>query len=450
MFTPHTDAERIEMLKVIGVKNIEDLFKDVPASHRYPNLNLPSAMSEMEITAQLQELAAANASTRDMVSFLGAGAYQHFIPAAVDALLQRGEFFTAYTPYQPEIAQGTLQAIFEYQSLIAALTGMDVSNASHYDGATAAAEAVIMAYHNFREKRNKILVAPSVNPQYRQTIRSYMAGYEQMVITGDEPSIDPFTTPDELAQKIDSDTALVLVQYPDFFGRVFDFTKLVQKAHEVDALVCIAVNPTALGLLKPPGEFDADIVIGEGQPLGIPLSYGGPYLGLFTAKEKYLRKMSGRIVGQTVDLDGKRGYVLTLTAREQHIRREKATSNICSNQGLIALASTIYLSLLGKQGLRKVAELCYQKAHYAAEEINATPGYKVCSDAPFFHEFVVCCDKPVADINEHLLDHGIIGGYDLGNDYPSLKNHLLIAVTEVNSRQEIDLLRDVLMEIAND
>jgi glycine dehydrogenase subunit 1 len=398
----------------------------------------------------MQELAAANASTKELISFLGAGAYQHYVPAAVDALLQRGEFFTAYTPYQPEIAQGTLQAIFEYQSLIAGLTGMEVSNASHYDGATATAEAVIMALHNFREKRNTILVSPSVHPQYRETVRSYMAGYKDLKITGDENNVDPFITPDELIKGINDDTALVIVQYPDFFGRVYDLTNLVQKAHEHDAMVCVVVNPTALGILKPPGEFDADIVVGEGQPLGIPLSFGGPYLGLFTTKEKYLRKMAGRIVGETVDLDGKRGYVLTLTAREQHIRREKATSNICSNQGLIALASTIYLSLLGKQGFRKVAELCYQKAHYAADEINATPGYKVCSDVPFFHEFVVKCDKSVAEINEHLLDHSILGGYDLSQDYPSLKNHMLIAVTEVVSRQEIDTLRDVLMEIAND
>jgi glycine dehydrogenase subunit 1 len=450
MFTPHTDAERNEMLKAIGVEKIEDLFTDVPASCRFPELNLPDALTEMEITEQMQEVAAANASTRDMTSFLGAGAYQHFIPAAVDALLQRGEFFTAYTPYQPEIAQGTLQAIFEYQSLIASLTGMDVSNASHYDGATATAEAVIMAHHHFRGKRNTVLVSPSVHPQYRETVRSYTAGYENLVITGDESTGDPFIKPEDLAKKIDDDTALAIVQYPDFFGRVFDFTDFIKTAHEKGALVCVVVNPTALGLLKPPGEFDADIVVGEGQPLGIPLSFGGPYLGLFTAKEKYLRKMAGRLVGETVDLDGKRGYVLTLTAREQHIRREKATSNICSNQGLIALASTIYMSLLGKQGFRKVAELCYQKAHYAAEEINATKGYKLCSDAPFFHEFVICCDKPVSDINDHLLDHGIIGGYDLGQDYPSLKNHLLFAVTEVNSRQEIDLLRDVLQEIAND
>jgi glycine dehydrogenase subunit 1 len=450
MFTPHTDAEKKEMLKAIGVEKIEDLFSDVPASCRFLSLNLPPAMTEMEISAQLQELAAANASTKEMISFLGAGAYQHYIPAAVDALLQRGEFFTAYTPYQPEIAQGTLQAIFEYQSLIAALTGMDVSNASHYDGATATAEAVILALHHFREKRKTILTSPSVHPQYRQTVRSYMAGYDDLTITGDEHIVDPFITPDELSKQINDDTALVIVQYPDFFGRVFDYTNLVAKAHEHEALVCIVVNPTALGLLKPPGEFDADIVVGEGQPLGIPLSYGGPYLGLFTTKDKYLRKMAGRIVGETVDLDGQRGYVLTLTAREQHIRREKATSNICSNQGLIALASTIYLSLLGKQGFRKVAELCYQKAHYAADEINATPGYKVCSNAPFFHEFVVCCDKPVEEINEHLLDHGILGGYDLGQDYPGLKNHMLIAVTEVISRQEIDMLRDVLKEIAND
>ncbi|MEA4909402.1 MAG: aminomethyl-transferring glycine dehydrogenase subunit GcvPA, partial [Anaerolineaceae bacterium] len=340
----------------------------------------------------------------------------------------------------------TLQAIFEYQTLIANLTGMDVSNASHYDGATAAAEACVMAYHNFRGKRGKIVVSPSLNPQYRETICTYLSGYSDVTVRGNEKDLDPYLTPDALAKWIDDDTALCMVQYPDFLGRIFDLTALAEQVHAHGALLAVAVNPTALGLLKPPGEYGADIVVGDGQPLGLPLSFGGPYLGLFATRKEYVRKLSGRLVGETVDAEGKRGYVLTLTAREQHIRREKATSNICTNQGLMALASTIYMSLLGKSGLRKVAELCYHKAHYAAEELDAIPGYKVCSEAPFFHEFVLCCPRPVAEVNQHLLDHGILGGYDLGQDYPALKDHMLIAVTEMLDREDIDLLVSVLQE----
>jgi glycine dehydrogenase subunit 1 len=451
MFVPHTEIEREEMLKAIGVERIEDLFTDVPEGYRFPELNLPDGMTEMEIMSELQDIASGNASARDLVCFLGAGSYNHYIPAAVGSIVSRGEFLTAYTPYQPEVSQGTLQAIFEYQSMIAALTGMDVSNASHYDGATAAAEAVVMAYHNFRGKRGKVVVSPGVHPQYRQTIRTYMVGYENFSIVGDNNGLDPLCDPSCYGAFIDQDTCLVLVQYPDFFGRIYDFTQLVKTAHEAGALVAVAVNPTALGLLKPPGAFGADIVVGEGQPLGIPMSFGGPYLGIFATKKDFVRKISGRLVGETVDNQGRKAYVLTLTAREQHIRREKATSNICTNQGLIALTATVYMSLLGKQGLRQVAELCYHKAHYAADCISQIEGFKVCMDAPFFHEFVVCLPDhlSVDEVNAHLLEHGILGGYNLERDYPELKNRMLIAVTEMNRRDDIDYLCEVLEEVAN-
>ncbi len=370
MYIPHTPAEREEMLEAIGVSRLEDLFQAVPAAHRYPSLDLPPGLTEMEALAEMQELAYANSTTRELVSFLGAGAYNHYIPAAVDSILRRGEFYTAYTPYQPEISQGTLQAIFDYQSLIAALTGMDVSNASHYDGATAVAEAVSMAYANFRGKRSGVVLSPSLHPHYRQTVRTYNPG-SNLVITGEDTALDG--GPQALIPLIDNNTALVVVQYPDFFGRIYDYSALAEAAHQAGALLAVSVNPLALGLLKPPGDFGADIVTGEGQPLGIPLSFGGPYLGLFATRKEFVRKMAGRLVGETVDTRGQRAYVLTLTAREQHIRREKATSNICTNQGLIALASAVYMSLLGKQGLRQVAELCYHKAHYAAQQIDKVP-----------------------------------------------------------------------------
>ena len=450
MFVPSSASDREAMLKVVGLQRVADLFSDVPEQHRFPELNLPPALTEMEAVASLSELAAANSSTQDLTCFLGAGAYNHYIPAVVDAIIQRGEFLTAYTPYQPEVSQGTLQAIFEYQTMIANLTGMDVSNASHYDGATAAAEAVVMAYHHFRGKRGKVLVSPALNPQYRQVIRTYTQGYENFIVEGDASEVDPLSEPASLAGQIDANTALVIVQYPDFFGRIYDYSDLAAKAHEAGALLCVAVNPTALGLLKPPADFGADIVVGEGQPLGIPLSFGGPYLGIFATRKEFVRKLAGRLVGETVDQDGRRAYVLTLTAREQHIRREKATSNICTNQGLIALAATIYMSLLGKQGLRQVAELCYHKAHYAATKIAALPGFSLCSGAPFFHEFIVCCPAPVADINQHLLDYGILGGYDLGQDYPQLENHMLVAVTEMVSQQEIDDLCNALAEFSGE
>jgi len=451
MFTPHTVSERDEMLRVIGVYRLEDLFRDVPEAVRFPKLNLPPAMTEMEILAEMQGLAGFNESTNDLSCFLGAGAYRHYIPAAVDSILRRSEFYTAYTPYQPEVSQGTLQAIFEYQSLVAGLTGMDVSNASHYDGATATAEAAILAYHHFRGKRTKVVVSPSLHPHYRATLRTYLSGYKDLCcIEGDQPGSDPFKGPEQLLPLLDLNTALVVVQYPDFLGQLYDLTEFAEKVHAVGALLAVSVNPIALGLFKTPGDFGADIVVGDGQPLGIPLSYGGPYLGLFATRKEFVRKISGRLVGETVDANGRRGYVLTLTAREQHIRRDKATSNICSNQGLIALASTVYMSLLGKNGLRKVAELCFHKAHYAADRIAALTGYHVLGSAPFFNEFVVECPLPAAEINERLLEYDILGGYVLGQDYPGMDNHLLVAVTELNSRADIDEFCDALEEVRND
>jgi glycine dehydrogenase subunit 1 len=448
-YIPHTESDREAMLKVVGVNRLEDLFMDVPDRHRFPNLELPAALSEMEAVEELQDIAGANENTRDLVSFLGAGAYNHYIPAAVDSLLRRGEFYTAYTPYQPEISQGTLQAIFEYQSLVAALTGMEVCNASHYDGATAVAEAVNMAFAHYRGKRCKVVTSPAVNPQYRETMRTYLPN-EEIQIVGDSPESGTWLSqkPEALIPLIDFNTALVIVQYPDFFGRIYDLTGLAKATHQMGALLCVAVYPTALGMLTPPGDFGADIVTGEGQPLGIPLSYGGPYLGLFATRKDYVRKMAGRLVGETVDNHDQREYVLTLTAREQHIRREKATSNICTNQGLMALASTIYMSLLGKIGLRKVAELCYHKAHYAATCVSAAPGFSLAYKDEFFNEFVLHCPLPVSEINDHLLEHGVLGGYDLTQAYgPSMKNDMLIAVTEMNHRDDIDLLADTLVEI---
>jgi glycine dehydrogenase subunit 1 len=448
MFIPHTDADRAAMLRAVGIEKLDDLFSDVPEKYRFPTLDLPPALTEMEVSAELQDIALANESVHDLICFLGAGVYNHYIPAAVDAIIRRGEFLTAYTPYQPELSQGTLQAIFEYQSNVAALTGMEVCNASHYDGATAIAEAVNMAYANFRGKRNKILLSIGVNPQYRQTVHTYAEG-SSVVLVGDDPRSDLKTGPDSLIPQIDGDTALVVVQYPDFFGQIYDYTKLAEAAHAMGALLAVSVNPIVLGLLKAPGNMNADIVTGEGQPLGIPLSFGGPYLGLFATRKEYVRKMAGRLTGETVDNRGQRAYVLTLTAREQHIRREKATSNICTNQGLMALASTVYMSLLGKNGLRQVAELCFHKAHYAAKAIATLPGYSLWSSTPFFNEFVIETPIPVSEINDHLLDHDILGGYDLSQDYPDLNQHMLIAVTEMNTRDHIDRLVEVLSEVSH-
>lgn len=448
MFIPHTDSERNEMLKSIGISSIEELFKDIPEKYRFPELNLPAPLTEIEVLDEIRSLAEANNSCDELICFLGAGAYHHYIPSVVDAVLSRGDFFTAYTPYQPEVSQGTLQAIFEFQSLICNLTGMEVSNASHYDGATAAAEACLSAYHHFRGQRKRFVISCFLNPQYRETIHTYLSVIEDIEVVESCFSIDEDPT-HLMIDQVDSNTALAIVQYPDFLGRIFDYSKLAHDIHQKGALLAMSANPIALGILKPPSEFNADFVIGEGQPLGIPINFGGPYLGFFATKNEFIRRISGRIVGQTEDMNGNRGFVLTLTAREQHIRREKAISNICTNQGLMALAATVYLSVLGKTGLRQVAELCYQKAHYAANKINNIPGFMVNEKAQFFNEFIVTCPGDINKINDNLLNEGILGGFPLGDVYPTLKDNMLIVVTEMNTKEEIDLLAEMLEEVSN-
>lgn len=448
-YVPNTDQDRAKMLALIGVESVDDLFYDVPKELRYPQIDLPEPVSEMEIMRELQEMSEANVDLLHTPSFLGAGAYYHFIPSVVDAIISRSEFYTAYTPYQPEVSQGTLQAIFEYQTMICMLAGMDVANASHYDGGTATAEAVIMAVAVGKGKRRRIVVSPRLHPEYSQVARTYVQGMNIEVV-GDE---NPHASLEEIAGLIDSNTAGVIVQVPDFLGTIEDYgtlQALADKAHQAGALFIVAAYPISLGLLKPPAEYGADIVLGEGQSLGNPLNFGGPYLGFFACKEEYVRRMAGRLVGQTVDTQGRRGFVLTLSTREQHIRREKATSNICTNQGLNALAAAVYMSALGKQGLRKVAELCYHKAHYAAGKIAAIPGYRLLLDKPFFNEFVVRCPKPAADINRYLFEEwGIIGGFEVGKVCPGLEDSLMFAVTEMNTRDEIDALVEALREVAS-
>ncbi len=443
-FTPNTEAERKAMLEAIGVDAVADLFTDIPAEHRFPDLQLPPPLSELEITRELEEMAGDNAQLGDFTSFLGAGAYHHFVPAVVDMVISRSEFYTAYTPYQPEISQGTLQAIFEYQSMVAALTGMEVANASHYDGATAVAEAAVMALNVHRMKRRKIVVSPTVHPMYRQVLRTYTQGMD-LEIVGDDRQENDFHA---LLDLCDDDTAVVMVQNPDFLGLLHsgaEMQDLADAVHAHGALLSVATDPIALALFHAPGEYGADIVTAEGQSLGNSLSFGGPYLGMFAFRSHLVRKSSGRLVGETIDLEGHEGYVLTLSTREQHIRRAKATSNICSNQSLNALAAGVYMAAMGKHGLRKVAELCWHKAHYAAQKLQALDGFSLLSDKPFFKEFVLRCPRPVAEINRFLLEeYGIIGGYDLSQDYPTLGNAMLLCVTEMNTREEIDDLVDAL------
>jgi glycine dehydrogenase subunit 1 len=430
-----TPAERAEMLQAIGVDSVEALFADVPEKLRFPRLNLPAPMSEPELLDDLHRTSARNAHARSHSMFLGAGAYNHFVPSAVDQILRRSEFYTAYTPYQPEVSQGTLQAIFEYQSLMSDLTNMDVVNASHYDGATAVAEAAIMALNVVR-RRNKIVIARSVHPHYREVLRTYMQGLDVQIV-GDE---QPGATIDDALAQVDDQTAALIVQSPDFMGRLHDMHGIADKVHAAGALLVMHFDPISLGLFQTPGEVDADIATAEGQPLGIGLNFGGPYLGVFACKRKNVHKIAGRIVGATRDINGELAYVMTLRAREQDIRRERATSNICTNQGLMALAATLYLSLMGRQGMRRVAELCYHRAHYAASQISQLPGYEVLDDQPFFKEFVVRCPRPVSEINAVLSQHNIIGGYDLSQHEPHLGNAMLLCTTEVNSKTDIDEL----------
>lgn len=443
-YISNTDADRQAMLQTIGVAAVADLFEAVPEKVRFPRLNLPQPLSELEMMAELTALADKNADTAHYACFIGAGAYNHFIPSVVGQLQMRAEFFTAYTPYQPEVSQGTLQAMFEYQTMVAELTGMDVVNASHYDGATSLAEAALMAYNSARGKRKKILVSPAVNPIYRAVMRTYFQGVD-VVITGDE---NPETDLEALKTMLDADTAALIIQTPNFFGELEPVNGLADAVHAVKAMFIVHVDPHSLGLFTPPGQYGADIVTAEGQALGNALNFGGPYLGIFATQEDHVRKMPGRLIGETVDSKGRRGFVLTLSTREQHIRREKATSNICTNTGLVALGAAIYLAAMGKQGMRRVAELAYHKAHYAAAQIDQLAGYHLLTTKPFFKEFVIACPQPAAEINRALLSRHIIGGYDLGQVSPAWANRLLVAATEMNSRRQIDALVSALQEVA--
>jgi len=453
VYTPHTKEERQRMLDTIGVDRLTDLFADIPSEHRYPALDLPEPVSEAEILREMRSLSNINLTAEQTPTFLGAGAYRHWVPSVVDHVIRRGEFATAYTPYQAEVSQGTLQAIFEYQSMICDLTAMDVTNASHYDGATAAAEAVVQAYNVFRGKRRKVIVSPTLHPHYREVIRTYTQGMG-LDIVGADWKLE--TSLAKLVEHVDKKTACLIVQSPNFLGQMEALETIKEDiaSRDARALLAVVTNPISLGLFTPPGAYSADIVLGEGQPLGLGLNYGGPYLGFYATRDKHVRQISGRLVGKTVDVEGKEGFVMTLTTREQHIRRERATSNICTNQGLMALAATVYLSALGKHGLREVAELNYHKAHYAADRIEAVPGFTVDRSRPFFNEFVVRCPGPIREINHFLLnktDNGpIIGGYDLGQTYPTLDRAMLVAVTEMNTRAEIDHLSEALEAYAND
>lgn len=443
-YIPITEEEKAEMLRDIGVSSTDELFADIPEAVRLKRpLDLPPPRSEMEILAEMRRLAGKNAHTGDHVCFLGGGAYDHYVPAVVDAIVRRGEFLTAYTPYQPEISQGVLQSIYEYQTMICELTGMDVANASMYDGASAMAEAAVMAIGT--TGRRRVVVARSVHPDYRQAIRTYTHGLGAEVV--EAPIADGVTDLAALEPLVTNETAAVMVQMPNFFGALEPVRQIGELAHRVDALFVVAVDPISLGVLEAPGNYGADIVVGEGQALGQPVSFGGPWLGMMATRQELVRRLPGRIAGATVDAQGRRGFVLTLQAREQHIRREKATSNICTNQALNALAATVYLSWLGKKGLQDVARQCLQKAHYAWERITALPGWEPAFRAPFFKEFTVRSPVRPEVVNRHLLDRGILGGLSPSGAYPELAGAMIFAVTEKRTRAEIDGLVAALREV---
>lgn len=438
-YVPNTDADRRRMLDAIGVASVEELFSDIPKEVRLKReLDLPKALSEPELIAHMESLAKANSTTEEYACFLGAGAYDHFVPSAVHHITGRSEFYTAYTPYQAEISQGVLQSIYEYQSLICELTGMDLATASHYDGATATAESAIVAKNATR--RPEVLMLTSVNPEYRRVTATYT---KNAGLTVTEVPYDQKTGQcdiERLKSLISDKTAAVIAQSPNFFGIIEDMEAISEIAHRAGALFTAVVDPISLGILKPPGEYGADMAVGEGQALGNTLSYGGPYLGFFTATRDQMRRVPGRIAGATVDKDGNRGFVLTLQAREQHIRRERALSNICSNQALNALAAAVYLSLAGKTGIQEAAKLCLSKAHYAAAEIAKIPGYSLRFSGPFFKEFAVTMPHEPLGVARALLGQKILGPYPLGQAYRGHEKDALFAVTEKRTREEIDRL----------
>jgi glycine dehydrogenase subunit 1 len=428
------------MLAAIGLDSLDRLFDMIPPEFRLDRpLDVPEALSELELTTHLSRLAAQNRGADARPCFLGGGCYDHFVPAVVDALAARGEFFTAYTPYQAEASQGTLQATFEYQTLIAELTGMDVSNASLYDGGSAVAEGVLMAL-SATGRSGRVVAAGSVHPEYRQVLRTYLAYLDPEVV--EVPARNGRVAPEDVAAALTEDTAAVVLQYPNVFGQLEDVEASVEAAHRRGALAVVSVDPISLGLLHRPDSYGADIVVAEGQGLGNHLCYGGPYLGILACREAFVRKMPGRVVGQTVDRRGRRCWVLTLQTREQHIRREKATSNICTNQGLLALRASIYLAVLGPSGLRQAADLSTRKAHYAAERLAGVPGLSLAFDGPFFKEFVVRCAKDPARVLAGVGRLGYHGGIALGRWYPDVADGILVAVTEKRTKEEIDGLAD--------
>jgi glycine dehydrogenase subunit 1 len=424
------------MLGAIGLDSLDQLFDMIPPEYRLKRLlDIPEALGEMDLTAQVGGLIGRNAGADVRPCFLGGGCYDHFIPAVVDALASRGEFYTAYTPYQPEASQGTLQATFEYQTLVTQLTAMDVSNASLYDGGSAVAEAMLMA-QSITRRQGRIVVAGSVHPEYRQIVATFLANLSPALVT--VPAPEGRVDPGQLAGAITEDTAAVVVQQPNFFGQLEDVEAIVDAAHRKGALAIVSIDPISLGLLRRPGHYGADIVVAEGQGLGNAMTFGGPYLGIMACREEYVRKLPGRIVGQTTDRRGKRCWVLTLQTREQHIRREKATSNICTNQGLLALRASIYLAAVGPHGLRQAAELSTRKAHYAAEQLAKVPGLSLAFPGPFFKEFVVRSEKDPDRILAAVGRAGFHGGIALARWYPELADGILVAVTERRTKAEID------------
>jgi len=440
-FIPNTEKDREEMLRKIGVSSFKEILKDIPEEAFFKGkLNLPEPLSELEVEEEIKKFAEQNRS--DLKVFAGGGLYDHFIPAVIDQILLRSEFYTSYTPYQAEVSQGTLQTMFEYQSMICELTGMEVANASMYDGASAIAEAALMALR-VRHDRDKILVASNINPFYKEVLLTYLHGQNtpiEFVKTGKDGALDL----KDLKEKIDSDVAGFIFQHPNFLGVLEDPFEISDIVKKVDAILIASVNPISLGILEPPGAYGADIVVGEGQPLGLPLSFGGPLLGIFASKMEYIRSMPGRISGMTEDVEGRRGFVMTLQTREQHIRRERATSNICSNQQLCATAAAIYMSLLGKEGIKEVAEQSLYKAHYLKELLDGIVEFPY--SGPFFNEFVVELPTSAGKIVDNMLKYNILAGIDLAQfDFP--ENYLLVSVTEKRRMEEIEEYAKTLKEV---
>jgi len=446
-YIQNTDEDRAHMLEAVGAKSIDELFADIPASIRWKGeFDMPPSLPEMDLQKEAWRLTQKNVTAACRPSFLGAGVYRHFIPAAVDQLAGRSEFVTAYTPYQPEASQGTLQAFFEYQTMICLLTGLDISNASMYDGATALTEAALMAI-DLKKKKRKVLVSTAIHPEYRSVLSTYLKNTDVEIV---EIAHSGGTTPVDAVEAAlrEGDAACVLFQSPNFFGNIEEVEALCAVAAGADALAALSTDPISLSILEAPGAQGADIVTGEGQALGTPMNFGGPGFGFMATRKKFIRRLPGRVVGQTVDADGKRAYVLTFQTREQHIRRARATSNICTNHALVALRGVIYLATLGRTGFRKLGGLITAKAHAVAVRIAALPGYEIAGDAPFFKEFTVRCPRPAAEINRILLEKGIVGGYEAHKNYPDMEKEMILAVTEVTDDYEVDRLVETLKGIA--